>query len=401
MTSAAARGRAYDLAPLPAAGRLVATGQATHLYAQHPDFYNLVDDPVFRRASADSGFAYEPTPFVYPPLVAWFMGALHGVPFAAQARMWALLSTAFVLAGLYLVIATYLPEWRRPPVLALLLLALCAFEPLRYGFWLGQTTAIIFPLVLGGIALQRADRPALAGSLLAAAAFVKLTPAAIAVVWLWRGPRRAAAWFGVVLAALWMVSVAALGLDAHRDYLDRLWSISRTTIVAFNNHSLTAFLSRFSFEPSDWLAWEMHPPQPAATFLSVALLSLAAGAAWAGLRRIPGASADEWRPCAEGMAMLIMLLAPNIAWTHYFVFLLPVMAVVIGRSRGESLLALALTGGAFALCSWPLVVAQDAVPVGVGSALELSGPTIAAAALTVALLQTIGALPGRAIPGGS
>ena len=57
MMAAARRGAGYDLLPLAVAGRLVASGQAAHLYAQDPQFYNLTGDPAFREAARAAGTA--------------------------------------------------------------------------------------------------------------------------------------------------------------------------------------------------------------------------------------------------------------------------------------------------------------------------------------------------------
>jgi hypothetical protein len=383
MMAAAARGPAYDLAPLPAAGRLIAAGEADHLYAQHPIFYNRVDDPVFRRGAASAGFAYEPTPFVYPPLVAWLLAPFESVSFAALERTWAALSVVFVLIGVYLVIAVYVPKWCDPLAGAGVLLALCAYEPLRYGFWLGQTTSIIFPLVIGAVALQRHERPRAAGLMLAVAAFIKITPAALALVWLWRGPRRAAAWCAIGLAVLWLASLAVLGTDIHRAYLARVHAISQTSIVAYNNHSVPAFVSRFWQQPTDWLNWRMHETLTMPSTIAAALLAVAAILAFTIVRRIPESEPGRWRPCAEGFALLAMLAVPNIAWSHYFVFLLPVMAIAVNhRASRESLLA---AGGAFLLCVRPLVAPQELPPVWATNALQISGPTVALAMLFVVL----------------
>ena len=128
MLTAASQGRGYDLAPLPVAGRLVATGNAAHVYAQHPGAYNLVADPVFRQAAVELGFTGEPTPFVYPPLIAVLMEPAAGIPFDALMGIWAALSTVCVLFGVYLTLAVYMPTFLQPRPAALVLIALCAFE---------------------------------------------------------------------------------------------------------------------------------------------------------------------------------------------------------------------------------------------------------------------------------
>ena len=390
MTGVASQGPGYDLIPLAVAGRLVANGGADRLYAQDSRYYNRVSDPLARHIAEDAGFLSEPTPFVYPPLVAFATQALERAPFSIIVRTWAWLSAVLFLAGLHLVSAAYAPAWTfwtKPLRWAALLVALCAYEPLRYGFWLGQTTAVIFPLVAAAILLQRRGRPAAAGIALALAAFVKLTPIVFIGIWLWRGPRRAVAWCVGCLALLWAVSILSMGIDSHVAYIARLASISRVDVVAYNNHSLLAFVSRPWFDRTAWLDWRMWPSPWTALALSWAVLAVGLLIGVLALRRLSRSADARWRPVAEALAFLAILLAPNIAWTHYFVFLLPVLAVVVAQRRAGSRTPIALGIVAFALCCRPVLAAQDQLP-STASLLLVSTPTIAAFAAALAVFWT-------------
>ena len=377
--SAARRGAGYDLLPLSVAGRLVAAGETGHLYAQDPRFYNLTADSVFRQTSRDAGTAAEPTPFVYPPLIAVMMRAFAGVPFTAISQAWGVLSVLFVCIGLFLTVRLYLPSWNTPLAWAGLLLALCWFEPLLYGFWLGQTTAVMLPIVIGSLALQRRGRDVAAGLLLACAVFIKLTPAVVAAVWLWRGPRRAFVWTVAGVAALWALSIAAAGAPLHEAYVRRVLSIGRVVLVSFNNQSLSAVLGRMQLPHAAWFDWRMYHPGAALAVIHAAILGVIAVSAVASVARLPRERPERWRPLAEGFALLFMLLAPNIAWTHYFVFLLPVMAIVVAESGGTVAPRIA-AAAAFVLCCRPLLAPQD-VPYLSTSSLFVSGPAIAALVL--------------------
>jgi hypothetical protein len=384
MLQESSQGRGYDFAPLRAAGRLVATGQIDHLYAQDPVAYNLVDDPVFLAAARDAGFIGRPTPFVYPPLVAALMAAMSGISYAAMAWWWGVISVALCLLGVMLARAVYLPRTSLF-ALAAVLVALCAFEPVLYGFWLGQTTALIFPLVMGALLLQRTGHLAPAGMLLSAAAFIKITPGVLALVWIWRGPRRAAAWFALTLAALWALSIAVMGWDVHAEYVHRVLAAGRAQLVAFNNHSLISFVSRFAFEPSAWLDWRVRtPPRGALVAQWVFLIAITVSAVIV-LKRA-AAKPDSLREFAEAFAFLSMLLVPNISWTHYFVFLLPVIAIVLARRAPGFMAPVVLAGVAFVLCCRPFLLPQKYIPSTVQSAFAISLPTIAALALVGALL---------------
>jgi hypothetical protein len=56
------------------------------------------------------------------------------------------------------------------------------------------------------------------------------------------------------------------------------------------------------------------------------LVALAAGAVfW--LRRVRRPGEGMPHPLAEGIAMVLMVLAPSLAWTYYFAFLIPAVAI--------------------------------------------------------------------------
>jgi hypothetical protein len=372
-----------DLAPVVVAGHLVADGQSVHLYSQDQLMFNRVGDEAFRAMARSSGFVSESTPFVYPPLVAYVMQATTAVRFSQLARTWAYASAFMTLAGVYLIFAAYLPEWNRPLVWSAVLFLVCAFEPIRYGFWLGQTTAFIFPLVMAAIVLQRRGRSVAGGLAIAAAVFIKLTPVVLVATWLWRGPRRMVAWFALFLAVLWTASLVTMGLASNVAYLSRIVSISRVDLVAFNNQSLLATLSRPWFPPSTWIHWHMQDPPAAARLLTWTILAIGTLAASYWLVRVPVSLESRWRNPAEGMAFVLMLLAPNIAWTHYFVFLLPVMAIVLAERRAGSIAPCLAVAIAFALCCRPILPGQDQPP-STTSALLVSLPAVAAVILAIA-----------------
>jgi hypothetical protein len=92
--------------------------------------------------------------------------------------------------------------------------------------------------------------------------------------------------------------------------------------------------------------------------------------------------------------MLLILLLPNIAWTHYFVLLLPAMATVLQRHCRRPLIGLLIVGAAWAACARPIVPPQNLLPT-VGPHLLASGPTWAAMILFVAIIASARRRPSR------
>lgn len=374
----------YDLAPLAVAGRLVATGRAQHMYAHDPVHYNRTSDPVFDGTAREIGFSRAPTPFVHAPLLAFAMQPLAGARFPDVMRVWTMLSAAFLALAIALALRIYWPQRSGPWALAAALAALTVFEPIRYGFWLGQTTSGIVLLVLGALALSRRGLHVAAGVALALATFVKLTPGLLAAIWLWRGPRRAFAWFGAALFGLAATSLAWAGLDLHREYLARLRQIASTVMVAYNNHSLVAFLMRARLPEAETHRWTQHPAPPAATLAAWGLLLFLGGFTVVRLSKIPVAEDHRWRPLAEAVALALVLLVPSIAWTHYFVLLVPVLLVVTSRLPPAAAL---VAGTAFLLCSWPVL--PDQTRFRPAAHQLVSGPTLAALLSAVLLVWAI------------
>jgi alpha-1,2-mannosyltransferase len=384
MVRTASQGAAYDLAPVFVGGRLAATSQLQHLYAHDPDAYNRVNDPDFIEASSTVGFP-QPTPFVYPPLVA---AAVQGWarPGMARsiARAWNAVSVFLVFWCVFATLTIYLPRQREPLVYAAILVALCRYEPLRYGFWLSQTTILILALILAALMLVRRRHDHSAGLLLAVAAFIKITPAVFALAWLWRGPRRAAAYFVAWTLLLWSTSIAVCGIDANAAYIERVRSIGRSVVIAYNNQSVLALLSRIGTDRAQWFDWQVHAPSILA---SAATLLVSVGvvvAALAVVRRIPRAAEGEWRPLTEAFAFALMLLVPNIAWTHYFVFLLPAIAAAFSCWSGSRSALWALAAGVLVPCSSLILARQDPLPVN-ANVLRLFAPTISLAVLVATL----------------
>jgi hypothetical protein len=387
----------YDLVPLLAAARLVATGETAHLYSQNPRFYNETGDPVFARAARDAGAWVESTPYVYPPLVAVALQPISNVPMATVLRIWTAFSVLLVALSLYLIVRVYSPDWNPLLWTGVLLVASSVFEPVRYGLWLSQATALIVPLVVGAVACERRGRHRLAGAMLALAVFIKLTPAVLVLTWAWRGPRRALAWCCGTLFVLWGLSYAAVGTAANLAYLERVRSIGHIALASFNSHSFLSVFCRLFDRTDAWRDWRILEPGGLTTAAAAVAALVVLGPCAAAVARLPRET-RAWRPCAEAWAYLAMLLLPGISWSHYFVFLVPVMMVVAVHWPGAGVRAPGwlVVAGAFALCCRPLFPPQHVTPPAFVWP-RMAGPTLSAVLLAFALTWVAVAI-GRATP---
>lgn len=370
----------YDLSALLVGAKLVADGHASQLYAHDPVQYNLANGEAFERAAHALGFTGgAPTAFVHPPLVAWLAQPLTRAPFATVVHVWLVLSAFALAAALWLSLDVFAPRWRNAPTLAALMFAMLAFEPARYSFWLAQTTPWIMLAVVGALALERRDKLLLAGLVMSLAAFVKLTPLVFALIWLWQGKRRALAGLGAGLGGLSVVSVATMGIDANVTFVHRVGEIGRISLVAFNNHSIGAFVMRF-FVPHEEI--ERFTMFRTAVVARVAVVLVAAVLVLVPVWSLRGRRND---PLVHGFALLVILLVPNIAWTHYFVLLVPVGMLALART--ETPRARALVGAAcafaYALCARPIAPDESQFPTHRG--LVIVGPTLAAAVMAIVL----------------
>jgi alpha-1,2-mannosyltransferase len=235
---------------------------------------------------------------------------------------------------------------------------------------------------MAAVTIERRGIWAAAGLLVAMAAYVKITPILLAIVWLWRGQRRAAYACAAALAGLWALSLVVHGLTLNLAYVDRVIQIGRASVLEMNNHSLPAFLGRFVLPPAElWQVQRLPPWLQSVTLASAAAILLLA------VSRYPKGSAreDKALPAVESLAFVGMLLVPNVAWTHYFLFLLPGIGVLLSTTGPTARLVRTTGLVAFALCCRFVIPAQEYLPA-MGAHVLSTAPTLAAALVAAALL---------------
>jgi hypothetical protein len=380
-----------DLASIAVAAHVIRTGQVEHLYDHHPELFNLVKSRVLRHAGVEIGYTSQVHPFVYPPLVAYFVAALPEVMFPTFFRISLVVAVLSLLLSLWLTLLLAAPQLKDHALVLVLPAVLIPFEPLRYALWLGQTSPLILVLCLGALECGRRNAAAPAGLLLSLAAFLKVSPAVLALVWLWRGPRRACAWLCGGVAGLAILSLLVAGADRNREYLEGVRRLAETTIAAYNNASLLAFLQRLTLPYEAAISWKLLDPLPMARLGATAAAMTFAVLSIVLLRRIPDVSGGQRRSLTEAAAMLFLLLAPSLVWTHYLLFVIPVVAIVsaiaLERQRRGVVIGAVI---AFACCCRPLTPDQCYADFLVHHVLAVSFPTLGLIFLSVAVLTLAG-----------
>jgi alpha-1,2-mannosyltransferase len=386
--------KAFDLSALLVGAAVVQREGFSHLYEHDPNLYNRATSPPFERAARELGFDDVPTPFVYAPLIAVLVEPLACVPYRWVVRGWCAVSALCVALGLALGARYFAPDLVRTPLaFAGLAFSLSLFEPVRYALWLGQTTPLVFLCVMIALVAAARDRPISAGLALAVPAFVKVTPALFVLPWLWRRRYRAASAFACAFAVLALGSIALAGAAPNAAFVERVRTINRQTVVSFNNQGLVSLLERFRQPASEVMRWNIIPLSVSTRFaVGATVVALMLGA-WVVLRRTRN---EDRERLAFAVVTTIVLLAPSMAWTHYFLFLVPPMLGCIelaqraGRRRLGAIAGLSI----IALCSRPLLL--DHIGHHRGPVTVIVGPTVAAIilyALVIAVARLTAAPP--------
>jgi hypothetical protein len=323
---------------------LLAAGRGEHLYDFHPDLFSVVDTPAWVSAAADAGFAGVLHPYVQTPLWAWMLQPVCShMTFGAFAVIFLCIGAVSLAAMIEIVARSWAGNFLRPLPLSFLLLATAISTPFQYAMWLMQTHALFLALTVLALALAERGRAVTPGALLAAACAVKITPGFLLLYWLAGGRFRAAFWFVVFSLVLAAMTVAVAGPDLMLAYVQSMRRVSNVLLVAYNNQSLAAWLGSSS-EVGDWRML----PLPAAlklTSLAAAIIGVALSG-WMSRRH-------AWRGASVGVALISITICTPIAWTHYFVSLIPAV-MVLTNARGVWPLAIAVA--AFVLNARPIAI---------------------------------------------
>jgi alpha-1,2-mannosyltransferase len=253
-------------------------------------------------------------PFTYPPFAAVVMVPLALVPGWLTAALWTGASAACVAAS---VVVVRHADGRPAPgwLVALAATAAIAMEPVWQNLAFGQINALLMLAVLVDV-LHPERRTS--GVLVGIAAGLKLTPWAFVVLLVLVGRRSAAGRAVLAFVATVAIGFALMPGASASYWTDGLLDARRVGPPELaHNQSVSGTLARLLDGPPPTLLWLC-----VAGPIALALLGIGV-ACWRRGDPLLGT-------CLAAMAML---LASPIAWSHHWVWAVPVAVVLWERSR--------------------------------------------------------------------
>lgn len=320
--------------PLAGIAALVLVAQAVVL-ALWPDAHVLLIDLQVYRAGGEHVLGGVPLydggvlldlPFVYPPFAAALFAPLALLPLGVLKLLW----TAAGLGLLAVVVHRCAPR-AGLPVAVLLAVVATALDPVRTTLYLGQINIVLLALVAGDLLGRPDSRWRGVGVGLAAA--VKLTPLVFVGYLLVLRRWGAAATALAVFAAAGLLGFLVAPADSAAFWFDGTFvAADRISDVGGpSNHSLNGLLARLGAEgPLPWLA--------GATVLGAVTVALAVRAHRAG---------DE--VLAVTLCGLASAALAPFAWSHHYVWVVPLAVLLGARALAGSRTAAAGLAGVLAV----------------------------------------------------
>lgn len=269
------------------------------------------------------------------PLSAYAYAPLAWMPPAAALMVFKLVASAALITALLLLYretaqATSPGSEARQAFAATFALLALLFQP----FWTiyrvgGQTTPVVFLLIVLGFLAYQQDRRWEAAFTLAIAAFLKPAFLLIPAILVLLGGRRTFVAVAGSFALLGLGSIALLGWPIHREFIEVLARGSQKPSPWYFNSALSILADPFrSADPA---------AAPAGLYLlvqrGIKLLGLGV-LAWVGLARRQLAWSEPGRRRVDYLlAVSFALLLSQVVWEHYLtVLFLPLILLVPGRA---------------------------------------------------------------------
>jgi alpha-1,2-mannosyltransferase len=340
-----------DLAVYRAAGRAVLHG--------HSVFGSYVHDQL-----------RVPLPFIYPPIAAVLFAPFSWLGETPANVTWTVATVVVLAAVVRICFAPLLRRFGRaaPIALVVTLAAVCALSPVEDHLRFGQVGIPLMACSVFDCMVEKPRWPR--GTLIGIATAVKLVPG-IFIPYLWLSGRRRAA--GVAVAAfgaMTLIGAVVTPGDSWDFFHSKMFE--PTSPKYFTNQSMEGILQRAIGGP-----WRIM-------WLVAVVVVLVYG-----LRAAVAASrvGDELR--AVAITGLVSVLVSPISWIHHLVWIVPVLAAIIGAGRNRRSVGLAFLVAALFVARLPYF-GNDEVKTGLIAALLKDSYGFVCIALLVYLARTVG-----------
>jgi alpha-1,2-mannosyltransferase len=262
-----------------------------------------------------------------------------------------------------------------PIAFVLVLASMCALSPIEDHLRFGQVGILLMACCIFDCVIERPRWPR--GVLVGFATAIKLVPG-IFIPYLWLTGRKRAAW---VAAATFGVLTVLGGIAAPGDSWQFFHSVmfAPTSPQFFTNQSLEGILQRAV--PGEWrVLWIVAIVVVLVYGLRAAVAASAAG--------------DELR--AVAITGLVSVMVSPISWIHHLVWVVPVIAVIIGAGRDPKRVAVAVLVAAFFVARLPYF-GHDEIKTGLLASVLQDSYGFACLALLVYLARGIPSGARRAV----
>jgi len=314
-----------DLIAFHTAARLASQGETSDIYVASGNDFGGVDDGKFSRTARSSGFAFQPTRYVYLPVFLTPFQVLGRYNFHDAARVMLALNMVILLS--IIIIQWNLIRDLFPPMVGLGLVTginLLSY-PVFYALKLGQTTLVIYLCICLIYYFSLKRRDVWAGVLLGGIITLKYTPLIFVLYFLYKKKfKLLAACFGTV-AGLVLLSITIYGLPLHKSYWVLIKEVSSSGIAGWSNQSVLALLLRQLGESSA-LSYELISVSGGLFLLNVIGITLILLGVCYTLWKNRGAASKENFALEYSAVTLCFLILPSVSWLHYYcIAILPLL----------------------------------------------------------------------------
>jgi len=319
-----------DLSSSYIACRLLIEGEVEHLYSFDPEYFHIIDDPVWIETARKTSFHGFLHPYVQTPLWAYVLQPLCKITnFQTFNLLFLIINFFSIVAIIWLVAHHWAPSFLVRPILlvgALLIFSLTT--PASYTAYLNQTHPLFIFATMLAVFLSSHKRDAWAGLVLAIATLVKITPALIAIHWLITGRRKSVYSFLLWSLVLAILALLLLGEKTILAYWANLYRISDVLLISFNNQSFTAWLYGSSYNLSEIFNWRIYHLPTIAKLINlwaVGLIVLYIAIVYRTKHNNP----NLLEALSVSSLLIVSTIFTSIAWTHYYIILVVPLLILI------------------------------------------------------------------------